>query len=250
MKELACCPEWTTVNWQRTANWGWQWLHLLECQHQKGPSKGQCRLCCQLSPTETNFPDNLSDRLEILQLPMGSQRLVPWVNAYAQTMTNSDHTKDKFYKEGDTIIADVLTSEKFFIPGDFSARVAAPHASLRFPLVENVMAMYHWVRYLTDPLYKMNNLDTSNTMQVAVCKFGESRTLRMMLISMSGKPRRLFIERRMLDEHQSRHVYTRAFAKTKRQTTEDRESTREICFLVFKKYNPFHFVLRWLRSSS
>lgn len=70
-----------------------------------------------------NLPDNLSDRLEILQLPMGSQRVVPLVNAYAQTMTNSDHTKDKFYKEGDTIIADVLTSEKFFILGYFSGKV-------------------------------------------------------------------------------------------------------------------------------
>lgn len=74
---------------------------------------------------------------------MGSQRLVPWVNAYAQTMTNSDHTKDKLYKEDDTIIADVLTSEKFFILGDLSARVAAQHASLLLPSVENVLAMHH-----------------------------------------------------------------------------------------------------------
>lgn len=90
-----------------------------------------------------NLPDNLSDRLEILQLPMGSQRVVPLVNAYAQTMPNSDHTKDKLYKEDDTITTDVLPSEKFFILGDFSARVAAQHASLRLPLVENVLAMYH-----------------------------------------------------------------------------------------------------------
>ena len=48
-------------------------------------------------------------------------------NKHAQTMTNPDEVKDKFYNDFDDVISEMPHTNKLILLGDFNARVGTDH---------------------------------------------------------------------------------------------------------------------------
>jgi len=75
----------------------------------------------------SNLPKGTNDRLMTMQIPIGKDKHVTLISAYAPTMTNPDEVKNKFYKELNTIISAVPKGDKLILLGDFNARVGVDH---------------------------------------------------------------------------------------------------------------------------
>ena len=76
-----------------------------------------------------SLPVGINERLMKLRLPLTKSRHLTIISAYAPTLTNSDKTKEKFYKDLDQLIRSSSSNDKLLIMGDFNARVGKDHAS-------------------------------------------------------------------------------------------------------------------------
>ena len=76
-----------------------------------------------------SLPVRINERLMKLRLPLTKSRHLTIISAFAPTLTNSDETKEKFYKDLDQLIRSTSPSDKFRIMGDFSVRVGKDQAS-------------------------------------------------------------------------------------------------------------------------
>ena len=81
----------------------------------------------ELASKLAKLPEQISDRLMTLRLPLKKNRFVTIISAYAPTMTNPDSVKKAFYEDLETAITKVPRSEKLLVLGDFNARVGTDH---------------------------------------------------------------------------------------------------------------------------
>ena len=69
------------------------------------------------------LPEDINDRLMILQLSIENKKYTTLISAYVPTIKNLHAIKDKFCEELDPLIAAVPQSEKLLVLGDFNATV-------------------------------------------------------------------------------------------------------------------------------
>ena len=77
----------------------------------------------------TCSPKEVNDLLMIMRCPLHHGKKFAIISAYATTMTNTDESKDKFYKDLEYFISVIPAADMLIILGDFNARVGQDHAS-------------------------------------------------------------------------------------------------------------------------
>ena len=82
-------------------------------------------LVCKLASP----PKCINDRLMTMRLPLlAGKKYLNIISCYAPTMTNPDEVKSKFYEDLHSIIANIPSTDKLVILGDFNARVGCDDA--------------------------------------------------------------------------------------------------------------------------
>nr|VZI28463.1 unnamed protein product [Spirometra erinaceieuropaei] len=70
-----------------------------------------------------NLPQDITDRLMSLRLPLRGGKFAIIVSVYAPTMAGSDEAKTKFLEDLHTLLSSVPKADKLVVLGDFSVRV-------------------------------------------------------------------------------------------------------------------------------
>ena len=69
-------------------------------------------------------PKKVNDHVMTMRLPLyPGKKFATIISTYAPTMTNTDETKDKFYKDFEYVLSAVPAADKLIILGDFNARI-------------------------------------------------------------------------------------------------------------------------------
>ncbi|VDM00984.1 unnamed protein product [Schistocephalus solidus] len=71
----------------------------------------------------------INDHLMSLRLPLRGDQFANIISAYAPSMTGSDVSKDKFYKDLHALLATVPKVDKLIVLGNFNARVGTDNAA-------------------------------------------------------------------------------------------------------------------------
>ncbi|XP_046988372.1 uncharacterized protein LOC124594066 [Schistocerca americana] len=68
-------------------------------------------------------PVSINERLMTLRVPIGSDRFITFVSAYAPTLDSDEDTKNQFYHQLNSTLSKIPIQDKLILPGDFNARV-------------------------------------------------------------------------------------------------------------------------------
>ncbi|XP_046998347.1 uncharacterized protein LOC124613674 [Schistocerca americana] len=68
-------------------------------------------------------PVSINERLMTLRVPIGSDRFITFVSAYAPTLDSDEDTKNQFYHQLNSTLSKIPIQDKLILLGDFNARV-------------------------------------------------------------------------------------------------------------------------------
>ncbi|XP_047103703.1 uncharacterized protein LOC124722607 [Schistocerca piceifrons] len=68
-------------------------------------------------------PVSINERLMTLRVPIGSDRVITFVSAYAPTLDSDEDTKNQFYHQLNSTLSKIPIQDKLILLGDFNARV-------------------------------------------------------------------------------------------------------------------------------